>query len=233
MVNKKGEHIFFIDVETVPQSETFSNLSEETQKHFTNKVRYQLKAEEKSADDVYHEKAGILAEFNKTVCISVGILTHNEQNVLEFKCRSFFGHDETILLQDFATLLNDNTKDYPQLCAHNGKEFDFPVLCRRMLINGISLPPQLNVMGKKPWETSYLDTLDMWKFGDYKHYTSLDLLAHVFGIPSPKDDISGADVARVYYQEKNLDRIAAYCEKDVKTLAKVYMKLAHNSDLQL
>lgn len=233
MVKNKGEHIFFIDVETVPQAENLSDLSTESQKHFTNKMRYLIKAEGKSSDDLYQEKAGILAEFNKIVCISVGLLSQGEEEDLVFKCRSFFGHDEKKLLEEFAELLVQHQKEYPQLCAHNGKEFDFPVLCRRMLINGIALPPQLNVTGKKPWETSFLDTLDMWKFGDYKHYTSLDLLAHVFAIPSPKDDITGADVAKVYYQDNDLERISIYCEKDVKTLVQVYMKLAHNTDLQL
>jgi predicted PolB exonuclease-like 3'-5' exonuclease len=233
MVNRACEHIFFIDIETVPQSHDFEDLSDNDKSHFTKKMRYASKTEDKSAEDLYHEKAGILAEFNKIVCISVGVLSHNDDGIPFFKCRSFSGHNEKDLLAEFAQLLTENKKDYPSLCAHNGKEFDFPVLCRRMIINGIALPAQLNVAGKKPWETSFIDTLDLWKFGDYKHYTSLDLLAHVFGIASPKDDITGADVARVYYQEQDLPRIVTYCEKDVKTLTQVYMKLAHNQDLEL
>jgi predicted PolB exonuclease-like 3'-5' exonuclease len=233
MVNKDYEHIFFIDVETVPQSMNFEALPEDSKMHFTKKVRFLIQSEEKTAEDLYQERAGILSEFNKIVCVSVGVLAQDEKQQLFFKSRSFSGHDEKEILSDFAKLMSENKKDYPYLCAHNGKEFDFPVLCRRMLINGVNLPPQLDVAGKKPWETMFIDTLDMWKFGDYKHYTSLDLLAHVFGIPSPKDDISGADVARVYYVEKDLDRIVTYCEKDIKTLAKVYMKLAHNTDLDI
>tara|TARA_R110001592_G_scaffold307299_2_gene580953 strand:+ start:499288 stop:499989 length:702 start_codon:yes stop_codon:yes gene_type:complete len=233
MVNKDYEHIFFIDVETVPQCRNFDALSKDAKMHFEKKVRFLIQSEEKTAQDLYHEKAGILSEFNQIICISVGVLSHDENNKPFFKCRSFYGHDEKTILIDFAKLMSENKKEYPYLCAHNGKEFDFPVICRRMLINGVDLPPQLNVAGKKPWETAFIDTLDMWKFGDYKHYTSLDLLAHVFGIPSPKDDISGADVAHVYYEENDLDRIVTYCEKDIKTLTKVYMKLAHNTDIDI
>lgn len=110
------------------------------------------------------------------------------------------------------------------LCAHNGKEFDFPYICRRMLIHGIMLPEILNIAGKKPWETSFLDTMELWKFGDYKNFTSLELLAGVFGIPTPKDDIKGEDVKRVYYEENNLERIAVYCRKDVITIVQLFLK---------
>lgn len=232
MVDKVYEHIFFIDIETVPQAERFELLSEKEQSLFSNKVRFQLQNQDSSVSELYAEKGGILSEFNRIICISVGVLSHDENDTLFLKCHSYSGDDEKKILTQFADLLNNNKKQYPSLCAHNGKEFDFPVLCRRLLINGIELPTQLNVIGKKPWETSFIDTLDMWKFGDYKHYTSLELLAHVFGIPSPKDDITGADVATVYYQENDLKRIVQYCEKDVVTLTKVYLKLAHNIQLE-
>lgn len=225
------EKIFFIDVETVPQAYTYADLDLDSQKHFSKKMRFVLDKNEQSVDDIYSERAGILAEFNRIICISVCILSTNQHGALEHKTTSYFGHDEKQLLTEFGQLLNENVKSYPYLCAHNGKEFDFPVICRRMLINGLTLPKQLNVAGKKPWETSFIDTLELWKFGDYKHYTSLDLLAHVFGIPSPKDDINGADIARVYYEEKDLDRIVTYCTKDALTLAKVYLKMAHNKTL--
>jgi DNA polymerase elongation subunit (family B) len=112
------------------------------------------------------------------------------------------------------------------LCAHNGKEFDFPYLSRRMMVNGISLPAVLDNAGKKPWEVKFVDTLELWKFGDYKHYTSLELLAYLFGIPTPKDDIDGSMVAGIYYQEKDLPRIARYCEKDVLTIIRLLLKFA-------
>ena len=118
------------------------------------------------------------------------------------------------------------------LCAHNGKEFDFPYLCRRMLVNGIKIPKILQIMGKKPWEINHIDTLEFWKFGDYKHYTSLELLTEIFGIPSPKDDIKGSDVARVYWEEKDLNRIAKYCQKDVLALVQLFLRFKGESLLK-
>ena len=144
------------------------------------------------------------------------------------RVKSFYGHNEKHLLENFANLLNTHfNKDKNLLCAHNGKEFDFPYIARRMLINGIRLPLMLNIAGKKPWEIKHIDTLELWKFGDYKHYTSLNLLAHLFGIPTPKDDISGADVAKVYYEEGDIDRIVTYCEKDTIAVAQIFLRLRH------
>jgi hypothetical protein len=137
--------------------------------------------------------------------------------------KSFFGHDEKMILETFNSILNKLSETL-LLCAHNGKEFDFPYLCRRMLINGIHIPSQLNIHGKKPWEVNHIDTMDLWKFGDYKNYTSLNLLAAVFDIPSPKDDIDGSEVHQVYWKEKNLERIKTYCEKDVITTSQLLMK---------
>jgi uncharacterized protein YprB with RNaseH-like and TPR domain len=110
------------------------------------------------------------------------------------------------------------------LCAHNGKEFDYPYLIRRILINGLEVPSILNLSGKKPWEVNHIDTMELWKFGDYKHYTSLELLATVFGISSPKDDINGSDVGRVYWQENDLQRIVKYCQKDVVTIVNLLLR---------
>jgi uncharacterized protein YprB with RNaseH-like and TPR domain len=141
--------------------------------------------------------------------------------------KSFYNDDEKIVLQEFTSYLNKMHKEKKQLalCAHNGKEFDYPYIIRRLLINGLNVPSMLNLAGKKPWEIQHLDTLEMWKFGDYKNYTSLELLAHVFGIKTPKDDIDGSKVASVYYIEKNLKRIVEYCQKDVATLAQLYLKM--------
>lgn len=210
--------ILFIDVETVPMLPNYDDLSEDWQQLWDKKARYIVK-DEQLPSDVY-ERAGIYAEFGKIICISVGgINKHNE-----VKIKSFFGDDEAELLKEFAKLLNQHYKtDEHFLAAHNGKEFDYPYIARRMLVNKISLPKLLDIAGKKPWEVKHIDTLELWKFGDYKHYTSLELLAKLFDIPTPKDDITGADVAEVYYQEKNLDRIVKYCEKDVITLIKLYL----------
>jgi DNA polymerase elongation subunit (family B) len=139
---------------------------------------------------------------------------------------SFYGNDEFKLLADFSELLETRTNHpFRMLCAHNGKEFDFPYLCRRMLIHRIKLPLLLNIAGKKPWEVAHLDTMELWKFGDYKHYTSLDLLAAIFNIPSSKGEIDGSQVNEVYYKEKNIKKIADYCQRDVIAVAQLYLKM--------
>lgn len=221
-------NILFLDIETVPQNEHWSDLSELVQELYAKKTAYQRK-EEISPEDFY-ERAGIWAEFGKIICISVAYFTENKgEKVL--RVTSFAGDDEKQILLDFKTLLNDHfNRPKHVLCAHNGKEFDFPYIARRMIVNQIELPSKLNLFGKKPWEIPHLDTMEMWKFGDYKHFTSLQLLTSILGIPSPKDDIDGSDVARVYYQEKDLPRIVDYCEKDTITLAQLLLRF-NNDEL--
>jgi 3'-5' exonuclease len=218
----KLENILFLDIETVPISQTYSELPENMVK-FWNKKADSLTNKTQSPEEVF-QRAGIYAEFGKVVCISVGII-HIAQNIKHFRLKSFYGEDEKMVLQLFVDLLNksyNNDKFY--LCAHNGKEFDFPYISRRCLINGIKLPLLLNIAGKKPWEIKHLDTLELWKFGDYKHYTSLNLLTEIFNIPSPKDDIDGSQVAAVFYKEKDLPRIARYCQKDVVAIAQLFLR---------
>ncbi len=216
------EDILFLDIETVPQTPNFKDLAIEFQEFWEKKSRF-FRKDDETAEDAY-ERAGIYAEFGKIICISVGFIYLKEQ-IKYFRIKSFFGHDERLLLIDFKNLLEEYTqKKKIFLCAHNGKEFDFPYLARRILINNIKLPKILNVAGKKPWEVSFLDTMEMWKFGDYKNFTSLNLLTHLFNIPTPKDDIDGSMVAKVYYEEKNIERIVKYCEKDVVAIAQLYLK---------
>lgn len=214
--------ILFLDIETVPLYADFSQVPEDEKLFFTEKTAYQRK-EEITAEDFY-EKAGIWAEFGKIVCISVGYFTP-EYSKREFRLKSFSGPEKK-LLADFKSLIETHFS-HPKnlLCGHNAKEFDFPFIARRMLIHNISLPKKLQLFNKKPWEVPHLDTLHLWRFGDYKHYTSLKLMAHVLGIPSPKEDIDGSQVAQVYYQEKNVKRIKAYCEKDVVTVAQLILRL--------
>lgn len=223
MLNKLNlEHILFLDIETVPQKPNFSDLDENTQLLWEQKSQYQRK-EEFSAEDFYH-RAGIWAEFGKIICISVGYFSH-KGTARNFRVTSFHGA-ETDLLKHFKQLLQEHFNQTKHLlCAHNGREFDFPYIARRMLIHGIELPNKLNLFGKKPWEVPHLDTMELWKFGDYKHYSSLKLLAHVLGIPSPKEDMDGSMVRDVFYNENNLDRIVSYCELDVVTTAQVFLKL--------
>ncbi len=215
-------HILFLDIETVPEHQEWNQVSAVTQSLFDAKTAYQRKDEITSED--FYDRAGIWAEFGKIICISVGYFTPRT-TLQEFRVRSFFDADEAKLLMEFKALLDQhfNTAKHV-LCAHNGKEFDFPFIARRMIIHQIPLPKTLNLFGKKPWEVPHLDTMELWKFGDYKHYSSLKLLTHILGIPSPKDDISGADVARVYYEENDLDRIVSYCEKDTIAVAQLLLR---------
>jgi len=218
------DKVLFLDIETVPQVYQFHDLEEKSKELFEAKTRV-MQNEEKSFDMLYNERGGIYAEFGKIVCISVGFV-HETSHGKQMRMKSFYHDDEETLLKQFKNLLDENyNSPYHILCGHNAKEFDFPYICRRMLINGIELPETLNISGKKPWEISHLDTMELWKFGDFKAYTSLALLCHVFNIPTPKDDISGADVARVYYEEKDLERIKVYCEKDVVALIQLFLRM--------
>jgi hypothetical protein len=211
------QNLLVLDIETVPQYPNFNELPENLQLFWDKKTQFQRKQDESPAD--FYPRAGIWAEFGKIICISVGIFKSDKQ----LRVKSFCCDDEIEILRDFIHLLNNQPSNLI-LCAHNGKEFDFPYLCRRMLINGLSIPAQLQIAGKKPWEINHLDTMELWKFGDYKNYTSLALLAAIFDIPTPKDDIDGSMVGDVYWKEKNLERISTYCQKDVITTARLIQK---------
>ena len=215
--------ILFFDIETVPQTFDYNELDEKGQGLWDRKTRFIQQREDLNAEEVY-EKAGIYAEFGKVVCISLGFVLQKEGET-QIRIKSIANEDEIVLLQEFLDLLNSyyNSPDF-LFCAHNGKEFDIPFLCRRILINNLKIPYTLNVSGKKPWEIKHLDTMELWKFGDYKNYTSLDLLTYIFKIPTPKDDMDGSQVAKVFYQDKDLDRIIHYCEKDVVATIQLFRK---------
>ena len=218
------EKILFLDIETVPQAYQFEQLDDKSKALFEAKNRFQI-SPEKPIEQIFEDRGGILAEFGKIVCISVGMLHEGSQGK-SIRLKSYYHDDEETLLVQFKRLLEDHyNTPYHVLCGHNSKEFDIPYICRRMLINGIALPSILQIAGKKPWEINHIDTMELWKFGDYKSYTSLSLLCHVMQIPTPKDDISGADVARVYYEEQDLQRIMVYCEKDVVALIQLFLRL--------
>jgi uncharacterized protein YprB with RNaseH-like and TPR domain len=220
--------ILFFDIETVPLTYEFKDLEERAQDLWDRKTRFLQERDNLSPDELY-EKAGIYAEFGKVVCISMGFVLQKEGET-QIRVKSIANENEKILLQECIDLLNSyyNSPDF-LFCAHNGKEFDIPFLCRRILINGLKLPFILNVSGKKPWEIKHLDTMELWKFGDFKNYTSLDLLTYIFNIPTPKDDMDGSQVAKVFYEEKNLDRIIHYCEKDVIATIQLFRKYQGDS----
>ena len=222
------EHILFLDIETVPQYPNFKDLDVTTQLLYEQKTQYQRKDDYTSEE--FYDRAGIWAEFGKIVCISVGYFKM-KGDLRNFRVTSFFG-DEKKILKDFKVLLETHF-NRPQhlLCAHNGKEFDFPYIARRLIINSMDLPFKLNLFGKKPWEVQHLDTLELWKFGDYKTFTSLKLMASVLGIPSPKDDIDGSQVRDVFYKDKDIDRIVTYCEKDTITVAQIMLRIRNEEIL--
>ena len=221
MFRTNPENILFIDIETVSLYPDYSAVPENWKALWNKKSMVLKKKEESDSPETLYNQAGIYAEFGKIVCICAGYIKKGEAGP-QFRLKSFAGHDEKKLLLDFADLLNRHfSGPAHRLCAHNGKEFDFPWIARRMLVHGIPLPDLLNVSGKKPWETQLLDTMEMWKFGDYKNFTSLNVLAALFDVPTPKDDIDGSQVHHVYYNEKDLERIVTYCMKDVLTVAQI------------
>lgn len=222
----KLSNVLFLDIETVPASSTYEDLPETIQKLWAKKMAVSLEKENLSIEETYN-RAGIYAEFGKIICISVGFF-YSKNGTNKFRIKSYFGDDEKSIILDFNKLLTTsfNTPEH-FLCAHNGKEFDFPYIARRALINGLKLPKLLDNAGKKPWETRHLDTMELWKFGDFKHYTSLNLLTNVFNIPTPKDDIDGSDVGRVYWKDHDLPRIVTYCQKDVLAVAQLFLRYTY------
>ena len=208
-------NLMVLDIETVPQYSTYNQVPDNLKLLWDKKTLYNRK--EETAENFY-KSAGIWAEFGKIICISVGIFTGGKNTGLRIK--SFAGDDEREVLISFSKMLKGQPNTLV-LCAHNGKEFDFPYLCRRMLIHGLMLPSQLEIAGKKPWEINHLDTMELWKFGDYKSYTSLNLLTTIFNIPTPKDDIDGSMVGDVYWKDNQLHRISTYCQKDVVATAQL------------
>lgn len=223
------KNVLVLDIETVSQYPNYSEMPENWQKLWDKKAVY-IKKEEQTNAEVY-ERAGIYSEFGKIICISVAIFVFDKEEV-GLRLKSFYSANEKDLLEDFASLLNEKF-DHSRfaLCGHNGKEFDFPYIARRMLVQGVELPKVLQMHGKKPWEINHLDTMELWKFGDYKKFTSLELLAALFDIPTPKDDIDGSQVGQVYWEDKDLERIVNYCSKDVVTTARLLLKLLNFGEI--
>jgi uncharacterized protein YprB with RNaseH-like and TPR domain len=218
-------NILFLDIETVPQHDGHENLPDDWKPLWETKASYLIRNRDTETTQSIYSRAGIYAEFGKIVCISCGVVQGSGEEK-KIVIKSFCGDDEKLLLHEFSDMLQRWSIDGNKfLCAHNGKEFDFPYLCRRLIINHLPIPEILSFHGKKPWDVPHLDTLELWKFGDYKNYTSLNLLAHTLGIDTPKDDIDGSKVHEVYWKEKNLARIVTYCQKDVITVAQVFLRM--------
>lgn len=215
--------VLFLDIETVRVVDQYANLNERLKTQWARKANFFKREEGQTDADLFQDRAGIYAEFGKIIVIGIGKFT--EQNgVLGLRTRYFADHDEKKLLSEFSDTL-EKMGPATKLCAHNGKEFDFPYICRRALVNGLPIPGVLNVSGKKPWEVNHLDTMEMWKFGDYKHYTSLDLLAAIFEVPTSKGVMDGSMVSEVYHQQGDLNKIAEYCVGDVVAVAQLYLRM--------
>jgi len=224
MLNEiKLNNILFLDIETVSVSAKYDDLPDKMKELWAKKMANFIEKDNLSVEESY-SRAGIYAEFGKIICISVGFF-YSKDGKNKFRIKSFYGDKEGALLLDFNKMLDSsfNTNEH-YLCGHNGKEFDFPYIARRSLINGLKLPKLLDNAGKKPWETRHLDTMELWKFGDFKHYTSLNLLTTIFNIPTPKDDIDGSEVGRVYWEDNDLPRIVTYCQKDVLAVAQLFLR---------
>lgn len=234
IIMQHHQHIMFMDIETVPLVPDYSTLSERMQVEWKKKCKFLKKEAEEGTPyaELFRDRAGVFSEFAKVICIGFGSL-HHADGQWRMRLKSIAMDDEQLLLAEFADVVARFVAYNSQMvfCGHNIREFDIPFLYRRMLINGVPLPPVMSLSGKKPWENPHLDTLEMWKFGDYKNYTSLALLAEVMGIPSPKNDIDGSMVADVYYNQKDLPRIARYCLQDVATAARVYLRLRGEEDI--
>ena len=224
MNNIPVENLFLIDIETVSEARNYDLLNEEWKDLWNEKIHKAL-PEKISAEEFYPLRAGIMAEFAKVVCISIGYF-RTENNNLNLRVKSFYSENEKDILEQFIQTLYHlySFNNKWTFTGHNIKEFDIPFLCRRILINGLPIPVFFDFQNMKPWETPIIDTLHLWRFGDYKNYTSLKLLAATLGVPSPKDDIDGSQVGSVYWEEKNLERIAFYCQKDVATVANVMLR---------
>jgi len=218
------ENLLVLDIETVRSHKLYEEMPERLQAQWDRKASFLRKDEADTAKDIYEDKGGIYAEFGKVVAISIGFFTYVGPE-LSLRVKAIFGDDESTILKEFNNLMEKFDSKKLILCAHNGKEFDFPYLCRRMLVNKIKLPDVLDTSGKKPWEVNHLDTMEMWKFGDRKNFTSLELLATLFDIPTSKDGIDGSQVSGVYYDDNEVERIAKYCSKDVVVTAQLLLKL--------
>lgn len=217
--------ILFIDMETAPLSPTFEDLDKDMQKLWHYRTNH-FKPEHLSTSDYYDTKASVYAEFGKIICISIGTFTrYKGADNANFRIKSFYNDDEKTLLTDFLPLLQTHfTPDRYYLCGHNIKEFDVPFLARRILINNLRLPPMLNISSLKPWEVPYVDTMQLWKFGEFRNFTSLALLTKVLGLPSPKTDLEGSQIASVYWNNKDLERIKNYCQQDVLAVAQILLR---------
>jgi DNA polymerase elongation subunit (family B) len=223
---KHLKNILFIDIETVSQESHFDSLDSRLKQLWLKKASVIQNKDNLPDEDFYLKRSSIYAEFGKIICIGIGGIFFDDNLEPTLRVKMIRGESEAEILAQFRAILEKHKAGANlMLCAHNGKEFDFPYICRRMLVHGITLPRILQVSGKKPWQIPHIDTLDLWKFGDYKHYVSLELLATIFDIPDDESEVSGDQINHIYYIEKDRAKIELYCANDVKVLTQLYMKM--------
>lgn len=235
----------FVDTETIPGYKDFNDMPEELARMYERKFGHELANNDPDKfdnfEDHYRARAALYPEFGKIVCLVIGVIFVDDKDKQEkLKLKTLCGRHEDKLLAEAAPIIDK----FDSLVGHNSKEFDFPYLCKRFYVHGIQLPQILNIAGKKPWEVSLIDTMELWRFGSFKGSTSLELFAHCLGLPSPKQDMTGADVAKVYYEmfdhmkdgelpfeaeSAAIQKIGKYCQGDVVTLANCYRKLKYQS----
>lgn len=243
MQNIKTEDLIVIDIETASLSASF-NLMEGKWQELWEEKTIRILPEGLTAGEFYPQRAGVMAEFSKIVCISIGYFIREQH--LKIRVKSFYGDDEKKILADFLQTISKIESFNNNWCfaGHNIKEFDIPFICRRLLVNNMRIPPYLDFQNMKPWETNIVDTFQYWRFGDYKNFTSLKLLAAAMGVPSSKDDIDGSMVGELYHsgnaeeKEINMKRIAVYCQKDVVTTANIILRfknapIIHEDDVEI
>lgn len=222
---KNFKNILFIDIETASGVNTYTTLTENMQKLWLRKARSLMNPLQKPLEDLYFERAALFPEFGRIISIGMGFLFYNKNKELSLKVKTISNKNEKDLLLEFNQFIEST---YPSkelsLVAHNGKEFDFPYLCKRMLVHQLVIPKALQLQGKKPWEVVHQDTIEWWRFGDKKGYVSLELLAEIMGIGNVKTDLSGDKVNYTFYIEKDLEKIKKYCAEDVITLAQLFLR---------
>jgi DNA polymerase elongation subunit (family B) len=235
------DRLLFLDIETAQDKLRYDELSPVMQQHWDRRAQRERDAggnllTSASSAEIYDMRAGIFAEFARVVCISCGYAVAQPDGTYHLRLRSFYGPDEKPILEDFNKLVHEHFgggRRLTKICGHNVREFDYPFIARRLLLHRIPLAPSFDMREAKPWEVALLDTMELWKFGDRKSFTALELLAELLGIPTPKSDIAGKDVSRVFWYDKDCDRIARYCEADVLATARLYWALIGQDPMQI
>jgi len=223
LIKQNIEDILFFDVETAAATNNF----DENHELYDAWAYDHLRNVEDSSEliELYNKTAPLYAEYGRIVTISIGAVRGGELII-----KSFSNEDEKVLLEEFNDSISKFANNKTWLCGHNILDFDMPYIMRRCMANGVQLHLLFDTAHLKPWETSVFDTALLWKGTAWKKQSLASVIA-ALGLPSPKDDISGADVSRVFY-EGGIDKIVSYCEKDVFATVNLFRKLRYEKPLE-